>query len=152
MSINEKDTINAGLSHRLRPINLQVVNYLLRTIDKSFTRTQTAAIYIFDNNFLDLTRQDNITQMNELVKEFINTKEEKRLKQLIHDMVNLSDSFQDELLWRRPVMKVLIPVIADILFENIPAIADGSIESMSDHDVKQALDEFTSMAESSVDT
>ena len=108
--------------------------------------------YIFDNNFPDLSRQDNITQMNELVNEFISTKEEKRLKQLVHDMVNLSNSFQDELLWRRPVMKVLIPFIADILYENIPAIADGSIEPMSDDDVIQALHEFTSMAASSVET
>jgi len=99
-----------------------------------------------------LTRQDNITQMNELVKEFISAKEEKRLKQLVHDMVNLSNSFQDEVRWKRPVMKVLIPFIADILFENIPAIADGSIESISDDDVNQALHEFTSMAASSVET
>jgi len=124
----------------------------LRTINKSFTRTQTTVNHIFDNNFLDLSRQDNITQMNELVKEFISTKEGKRLKQLVHDMVNLSNSFQDELLWRRPVMKVLIPFIADILYENIPAIADGSIEPMSDDDVIQALHEFTSMAASSVET
>ena len=89
--------------------------------------------------------------MNELVKKFAGSKDEKELKLIVQDMVNLSSSFVDELQWRRPVMKIIIPFIADILVENIPAIVDGKIEPLTDGDVIEALDDFVSMAESSIE-
>jgi len=98
-----------------------------------------------------LTKQENITKIDQWVVKFINTKDEAELKQIVQEMVNFSNSFQYEHKWRGPVMKIITQYLADILLENISAIANGTIEPLTDYDVDQALTEFKSIAESTID-
>lgn len=49
-------------------------------------------------------------------------------------------------------MKIIIPGLSGILLENIPAIADGTLEALTDQDVGEALTELKNIAESTTDT
>ena len=49
-------------------------------------------------------------------------------------------------------MKFVISHLPGMLLENIPAIANGTIESLTDHDVIDALTELESIAESTINT
>ena len=99
-----------------------------------------------------MTKQDNITRIDQFIVKFISTKDEAELKQIVQEMADPFDFFQYEHKWKGPAMKIVIPHLADILLENISAIANGTIEPLTDHDVGQALAEFKSIAESTIDT
>lgn len=90
--------------------------------------------------------------MDQLVSKFINTKNETELEQIVEQMVDLSNSFQYEHKWRGPAMIIVIQDLAGMLSENISAIADGTIEPLTDGGVAELLTEFISIAESSIDT
>ena len=99
-----------------------------------------------------LTKRENITKINQLIANFANTKDETKLKQIVQEIIEVSSSFKYEAKWRDEVMKIIIPGLSNILLENIPAIADGSIEPLTDHDVDQALTELKNITESTTDT
>ena len=99
-----------------------------------------------------MTKQENITKIDQLVVKFINTKDETELEQIVDQMVELSNSFQYEHKWRGPAMKIVTQHLAGMLLENISAIANGTIEPLTDGEVDEALTEFKSIAESTIDS
>ena len=99
-----------------------------------------------------MTKQENIAKINQLIANFVNTKDETKLKKIVHEIIEVSSSFKYEAKWRDEVMKIIIPGLCNILLENIPAIADGTIEPLTDQDVAEALTELKDITESTKDT